>query len=475
MDNGIQEIWEAVKNDLEKNNSDLFYINLFINSITNVKINNNAFIIYSTEFHKEKIEKNYLSILNESLKKILGNNYYIEIHTDEDFFNINPSQITSKEESYIKNKIEKTKLEDNDDLDEEEKEFEKTDKNSFKKYEKYQLNPKFTFDQFVVGKNNETAFGAAKTVSEGYKKYNPLFLYSNVGLGKTHLMHAVGNNMLRIDPNTKIIYITSEAFVNEFVESIKNGKSQEFREKFRKVDLLMVDDVQFFSGKKETQEEFFNTFNELHTYGKQIILSSDRPPKDIKDTEERLISRFAMGFSIDLNAPGYETRLAILRKKLEYENREISDEVLSYIAKNIQSNVRELESALTSVFAHADIKNLKPDIKIAEEALKNYTKNKTKKIDFKTITDFICNFYAINEKELLSESKMRYLSLPRQISMYLCKEIISDATLMEIAKHFNKKDHTTISYAHTKIKKEMEKDEKFKIEIEKITENIKNN
>lgn len=340
----------------------------------------------------------------------------------------------------------------------------------------YNLNPKYVFEEFVIGKNNQFAYAAAKSVAEGDENsYNPLFIYGDVGLGKTHLMQAIANKMIENNPDANVVYITSEKFVNEFINAIQNSKNVEFREKYRPVDILLIDDIQFFANKKETQEEFFHTFNELYQNNKKIILSSDRHPREINPLEERLKSRFEQGLIADISAPDYETRVAILNKKLKLENREISYDVVEYIARNINSNIRELEGALNRVLAYSNMMNLEINIDTAKIALENIIReDKNKTVDINSIKEIVCSYYSIKKSDLNSKRKSRNISYPRQIIMYLCRELIPTITLSQIGEEFGGKDHTTVIHACNKIAKEMEENKKLKINIEKMIEDINN-
>lgn len=322
------------------------------------------------------------------------------------------------------------------------------------------LNPKYVFDSFIVGDNNNLAYSAALAVAENPgKSYNPLFLYGGPGLGKTHLMHSIGHYILEQNPEQKVLYVTSEDFTNEVIESIRKSKQDEdkmtqLREKYRTVDVLMVDDIQFIIGKEATQDEFFHTFNALHQVGKQIILSSDRPPKEMETLEERLKSRFEMGLTADIQSPKYETRVAILRKKAEaeYFGRKINDDIINYIANNITSNVRELEGALTKVIAHSKLTSAEPTLENAKEALKDIIyPDKNRVITPALIIETVCEQYGIKKEDVLSKKRNAEIVLPRQIIMYLCREY-TDTSLEEIGRILGKKDHTTVMSGNNKIK-----------------------
>lgn len=323
-------------------------------------------------------------------------------------------------------------------------------------HENSNLIPKYRFDTFVVGSNNKFAHSAALAVAESPgTAYNPLFLYGGPGLGKTHLMHSIGHFIIEHNPQAKVIYVTSEQFTNEVIESIRSNRPEnmsKLREKYRTVDVLMVDDVQFIIGKDATQEEFFHTFNALHQAGKQIILSSDKPPKEMATLEERFRSRFEMGLIADIQSPDYETRVAILRKNAEDYGRRIGDDVIDYIATNIKSNIRELEGAFTKIIAYSRLNNVDITLENAMEALKDIIyPDKTKVITPALIMDTVCEQYGTKKEDIVSKKRNAEIVLPRQIIMYLCREH-TDASLEEIGRILGKKDHTTVMSGINKIK-----------------------
>ncbi len=344
-------------------------------------------------------------------------------------------------------------------------------------YETTNLNPKYTFDTFVVGSYNKLAHSAAQAVAEdpGHA-YNPLFLYGGPGLGKTHLMHSIGHQILQKNPNAHILYVTSEEFTNEVIESIRSGNSAamtKLREKYRTVDVLMVDDVQFIIGKESTQEEFFHTFNALHSAEKQIILTSDRPPKEMETLEERFRSRFGWGMIADINAPDYETRVAILRKKCENLNKKIDDSIIQYIANNIKSNIRELEGALNKILAFSKLNNIAITQSVAEEALKDMiSPHQQKEITPDLILEVVCEHYNVDKQAVLSSKRTKELSSARHIFMYLCRDCINNISLMNIAEFLGKKDHTTIMHGISKIEMEIDSDYKLKNNIDIIKKKL---
>lgn len=334
------------------------------------------------------------------------------------------------------------------------------------------LNPKYTFDTFVVGENNKFARAAALAVAESPgKAYNPLFLYGGVGLGKTHLMHAIGNFVLEQNPDAKVLYITSEKFTNDLVNSIQRGEPEEFRNKYRSIDLLMIDDIQFFIGKERCQEEFFHTFNELYENGKQMVISSDKPPKDINPFEERLQSRFEWGLVADIGKPDYETRYAILRKKIETENIHINDDILSMIAVKVESNIRELEGILNKMIAWSSLTNSEITMELAEKEISNLHQSKEKVITIDYIQNIVAKYYNLNQNDFKVQRKTSDIAFPRQIAMYLCKQL-TGASLKDIGKEFGGKDHSTVIYAIKKVEDTMEVDPNTKIIVDNVRKMI---
>lgn len=335
-----------------------------------------------------------------------------------------------------------------------------------------ELNNKYTFDTFVIGKGNQMAHAAALVVSEEPGTiYNPLFFYGGVGLGKTHLMHAIGHQYLSINPDKNVKYVSSETFANDFIMSIQNRTQEEFRQKYRTVDLLLVDDIQFFADKEGTQEEFFHTFNALYDERKQIVLTSDRLPNEIPKLQERLVSRFAWGLSVDITPPDLETRIAILRKKADAERLEIPNDTLSYIAGQIDSNIRELEGALVRVQAFATMQNREITTSLAADALKSMIKGLDKEVTIGKIQQDVARYYHITVEDLKGKRRVKAIVTPRQIAMYLAREL-TDASFPKIGSEFGGKDHTTVLHAHEKITKVIEEDAKMKREIEEIKDRL---
>ncbi|MCG8484094.1 MAG: chromosomal replication initiator protein DnaA, partial [Clostridia bacterium] len=367
--------------------------------------------IYS-DFAKGILETRYLNLIQNALKQVSGINYKIVC--------------ISSEEEHISQEEDK--------------------QNNYKEpaTDEIYLNPKYIFETFVIGSSNRFAHAASLAVAETpAKAYNPLFIYGGVGLGKTHLMHAIGHYIIHNNPRAKVLYVSSEKFTNELINAIKDDKNAQFRDKFRSIDVLLIDDIQFIGGKERTQEEFFHTFNTLHEANKQIILSSDRPPKEIPTLEERLRSRFEWGLIADIQAPDYETRIAILQKKAEIEGIPITDEmtqVMEFIAGKIQSNIRELEGALIRIVAYASLTNKEINISLAKEALQDIFSSQNRKITSKEIKEFVSKYFNLKVTDLESKKRSRNIAFPRHIAMYICREL-TDMSLPKIGENFGGRDH----------------------------------
>lgn len=410
-------------------------------------INNTVFIMVNMNSSVEYIEKKYLLPLKVCIAEITGEEYEVSfISEDDDRLN----EIQNMAVEAIQKKRTKSVA------------------------ERAGLNPKYTFDTFVVGGNNSFAHAVSVAVAESPGQvYNPLFLYGGVGLGKTHLMHSIAHFILDQNPKKKILYVTSETFTNELIESLKNGKSSgnessmtKFREKYRNIDVLLIDDIQFIIGKESTQEEFFHTFNHLHTSGKQIIISSDRPPRDIETLEARLRSRFEMGMLADISSPDYETRMAILQKKIELDKLEkynIPLDVIQYIATNIKTNIRELEGSLNKLIALYRLNNNEGtiDISLAAEALKDIiSSDNNREVTPELILDIVAEHFNISIADLKSKKRNAEIANPRQVAMYLMRTMSTkELSLKAIGAIFGGKDHSTIKYGIEKVESEMETDE----------------
>lgn len=337
----------------------------------------------------------------------------------------------------------------------------------------FSWNAKYSFECFVVGPSNRFAHAASMAVAESpAKAYNPLFIYGPVGLGKTHLMQAIGQEMQKRNPQTKVLYISSEKFTNELINAIKTGTTIRFREKYRHLDCLLIDDIHFIAGKEATMEEFFHTFNALYDAHKQIVVSSDKPPKDISNLEERLVSRFEWGLVTDIQAPDYETRVAILRKKAERENIEVLDPITAFIADKVKSNIRELEGALIRVMAYSRLVGRQVDETLAHEVLKDLIVETQTKITIDYIQKRVAEYFDLNPSDLSSKSRSKNVVYPRHIAMFLSREV-TGLSLPEIGDKFGGRDHTTVLHAYEKIKKDVKKDPKTKSIIDKLMLDMK--
>lgn len=339
-------------------------------------------------------------------------------------------------------------------------------------YNKSNLNPKYTFDSFVVGENNRFAHAAALAVSEAPgTAYNPLFLYGGVGLGKTHLMHSIGNEILKHNPNASILYVTSEQFNNHLIAGIKEGKMENFRAKYRNTDVLLIDDIQFLAGRKSNQEEFFHTFNELHSAGKQIILSSDRPPRDIQPLEDRLRTRFEWGLIADISNPDYETRMAILQKKVQLDGLIIDNDILSNIATKIDTNIRELEGVLNKLVATSKLKNQPFSIALSEEAIADVVSHKNRVLSIDYIQEVVSKYFDVTLDDLKGSRRSSDVVFPRQVAMYLCKNV-AQISFPKIGQAFGKRDHSTVMHACEKIEKEMKENANTKLIVETVKNSL---
>ena len=387
----------------------------------------------------------------------------------QDFFEI---PITEKlNENY---KVEFHLMEDNQKKEEEEKK--PVSPVSSEQIENANLIPKYRFDTFIVGRNNHFAQSACVAVAESPgNTYNPLFLYGGAGLGKTHLMHSIGHYILEMNPSKRVLYVTSEQFTNEVIESIRSGNAASMarlRDKYRTVDVLLIDDIQFIIGKESTQEEFFHTFNELHQAGKQIVLSSDRPPKEMETLDERFRSRFEWGLIADIQPPSYETRMAILRKNVENSHFKVDDAVLEYIAMNIKSNIRELEDAIKKITAYSKLNNVEITPDNAKEALKDMIyPDKNDVVTPERIMSVVCDHYGVKAAAVISQKKDSEIVIPRQVIMYLCKNY-TDITYDAIAKMLGKKDHSTIMHGANKIKNDLADNDELKGNVDVILKKL---
>ena len=437
------DIWiylkDKFKEDLSKVSFDTWIDSAQILSVSNQLIT----IQVPTTLHKEYWENHLATRIVEYVYEYVG-------------LEINPRFVTKDEQ---------------DQQDQEEEDVMETS-SAPSVFRSSELNSKYTFDTFVIGKGNQMAHAAALVVSEEPGTiYKPLFFYGGVGLGKTHLMHAIGHQYLSINPDKNVKYVSSETFANDFIGSIQNRTQEEFREKYRTVDLLLVDDIQFFADKEGTQEEFFHTFNALYDERKQIVLTSDRLPNEIPKMQERLVSRFAWGLSVDITPPDLETRIAILRKKADAERLEIPNDTLSYIAGQIDSNIRELEGALVRVQAFATMQNREITTSLAADALKSMIKGAEKELTISKIQEDVARYYQITVDDLKGRRRVKAIVTPRQIAMYLSREL-TDNSFPKIGDEFGGKDHTTVLHAHEKIKNLLNEDPKMKKEVNELKDSF---
>ncbi len=445
MASSLDNIWNEVLSLIKVELTEVSF-NTWLKTIQPISISDNQVVLAApNEFTKGILVGRYLNLIKSALKQVTEEEFNI------DFIIPGEDQEVASEEVI-------------DDYEE----------NGHSNIS--QLNPKYTFDSFVIGNSNRFAHAAALAVAEAPSKaYNPLFIYGGVGLGKTHLMHAIGHYILRQNPESKVVYVSSEKFTNELINSIREYRNEEFRNKYRNIDVLLIDDIQFIAGKEGTQEEFFHTFNALHDANKQIIISSDRPPKEIPTLEDRLRSRFEWGLITDIQAPDLETRIAILRKKANIENLLVDDDVMLYIATKIESNIRELEGALIRVVAYSSLTNSEISEELAAEALKDIISGtKTQKITVDLIKEVVSSNYRIRLDDFNSKKRTRAIAYPRQIAMYLTREL-TDLSLPKIGDEFGGRDHTTVIHAYDKIVDELEddKNEKFQRKMDRIIREIK--
>jgi chromosomal replication initiator protein len=436
----IEKLWNNALGVLKSEMSEIGF-NTWIKPIKPLEIQENKiFFEVPVEFTKGILETRYYDFIRNALKQVSGNEF--------DIFFFLPNDSTGKGNG------------NNNDND---------NKNNYSS----RLLPEYTFENFIIGKSNRFAHAAAVAVAEAPAyAYNPLFLYGNSGLGKTHLMHAIGHYILKNNPHMKLVYVKSENFTNELINAIRDEKNQEFRAKYRNVDVLLIDDIQFIAGKESTQEEFFHTFNSLYEARKQIIISSDNPPSKINTLEDRLRSRFEQGLIADLQPPDYETRVAILRKKAITENIVVPDGVMEYIALNFAANIRNLQGALTRVVAYSSLTDSSITTSLAESVLKDIINaNGNNEITIPFIIDIVAKYYKISPKDMVSKTRNREIAFPRQIAMYLCRKH-TPFSLPHIGKNFGGRDHTTVIHAYEKVKNSIGKDKILTTALEELNRKI---
>ena len=433
----IAKIKELLKPEVTKISYDTWIMPLDIRSIDG----NHIVFTANSEFQKDFIENKYKSLIFNTLRYITNKEWTFSVVD------------LSKEENNDTKEI-----------------ISNTNNNPSPEVEinRSTLNPKYTFETFVVGNNNRFAHAAALAVgNEPSKSYNPLFLYGGVGLGKTHLMHAIGNRILENNPNTNVLYVTSEKFTNQLINAIKDNKNEFFRNKYRNIDVLLIDDIQFIAGKERVQEEFFHTFNSLYEDGKQIIISSDKPPRDIQFLEDRLKSRFEWGLLADISCPDYETRLAILRKKAGDENIIIDDFILSNIANKIDSNIRELEGVFNKIVARASLTHSPITIELSEKIINEFKYENEKVISCDFIKETVAKYFSISKDDLSGNKRSNDIAFPRQIAMYLCREV-ANMSYPQIGIDFGGRDHSTVMHACKKIEKEVKEKNNTKLIVDSV-------
>ena len=451
MNNDLKSLWEKTLNIIKGEMSEVSF-NTWIKSCEPLSISSNTIkLSVPNSFTQDILEKRYKDLVVNSIEAACSKVYNVDFIVASDI-----QEIDEKEEKNAQND-DKSSVNVNDEMSS-------------------TLNPKYTFDSFVIGNSNRFAHAASLAVAEApAKAYNPLFIYGGVGLGKTHLMHAIGHYVLQNNSNAKVVYVSSEKFTNELINAIRDDRNEEFRNKYRNVYILLIDDVQFIAGKERTQEEFFHTFNELHDANKQIILSSDRPPKEIPTLEDRLRSRFEWGLIADIQAPDFETRMAILKKKADVEKLNVANEVMVYIATKIKSNIRELEGALIRIVAYSSLTNRPITVELASEALKDIISNKqNKNITIDVIQDVVAGYFNLRVEDLKSQRRTRNVAYPRQIAMYLSRKL-TDMSLPKIGEEFGGRDHTTVIHAYEKISDALNTDESLQHTVNDVTKKLTQN
>ncbi|WP_099158967.1 chromosomal replication initiator protein DnaA [Virgibacillus ndiopensis] len=445
----IEELWVATLEKVEEKISKPSFDTWLKNTKAETLEKDLLIISAPNEFARDWLEGRYTELISDILFELTGARLTIKFVIPESNTEVEDIKPTPKNKPNVNN-------------------------NQGSDVPKSMLNPNYTFDTFVIGSGNRFAHAASLAVAEApAKAYNPLFIYGGVGLGKTHLMHAIGHYVRDHNPDAKVVYLSSEKFTNEFINAIMDNKTINFRNKYRNVDILLIDDIQFIAGKESTQEEFFHTFNALHEENKQIIISSDRPPKEIPTLEDRLRSRFEWGLITDITPPDLETRIAILGKKAKAEGLDIPNEVMLYIANQIDTNIRELEGALIRVVAYSSLVNQDIDASLAADALKDIIpSSKPRVITIQKIQEVVGEKYSVKLEDFIAKKRTKSIAFPRQIAMYLSREL-TDFSLPKIGEEFGGRDHTTVIHAHEKISKMMENDNLINKDIEEIKEQLK--
>ncbi|MBO5266513.1 MAG: chromosomal replication initiator protein DnaA [Ruminiclostridium sp.] len=456
--NSFSDIFELMKNSLEITDTAR---KLWIDPIKPVKLNNNKVVLYiSDDYVKHIVEENYSNIFKAKFKDILGFDVEIEFISDDTTGSESTSITTGQkvllsepipelqDDPYIKDKLQQAEINGN-----------------------YQ----HTFDTFIVGESNRLACAACKAIAQGQaRNYNPLYIYSEPGLGKTHLLCAVKNEILLSHPEYNIVFVSAETFVNEFVNSVRNNLTEEFKKKYRSADMFLVDDVQFFSGKRESQNELFHTFNDLHSAGKQIILTSDRPPKEINDIEERLLTRFEWGLLADIAPPEFETRLAIIKRKAELLNMRMPNNVMEYMADKLKNNIRQIEGAIVKMNAMSMLTESVPTLMMAQNIIRDVmTEQQPVPVTVEKVITEVSHIFNVSPEEIRSQNRNSQVSTARQVAIYVISKV-TGLSYTSIGKEFGGRDHSTIVYATNKVKKVMQKDAAYRATVEDLIKNIGN-
>ncbi|MBO6231880.1 MAG: chromosomal replication initiator protein DnaA [Ruminiclostridium sp.] len=450
--NSFADIFELMKQRLDITETAR---NLFIDPIKPIKLNNKTAVLFiANDWIKKIIQENYDEIFKKHLKDILGFEVDIEYVTNDDHV-VTPEEIVRVSDPIPElddDPYAKTRLHE-------------TEENS---------NYKYTFDTFIVGESNRLACAACKSIAQDKSDFNPLYIYSEPGLGKTHLLYAIKNEVETRHPGYNIVYVSAETFVNEFVNSVKTNTTEEFKKKYRSAEMLLVDDVQFFSGKKESQNELFHTFEELHRRGKEIILTSDRPPKEINDIENRLITRFEWGLLTDIAAPEFETRLAIIKRKAELMDLKIPNNVMEYMADKLKNNIRQIEGAIVKMYHIVFLTGTTPTIIMAQNIIKDVmTEQQPVPVTVDHVITDVSHIFNVSPDEMRSKNRNSQVSTARQVAMYVISKV-TDLSYTSIGKEFGGRDHSTVVYATNKVKKVMQTDPAYRATVEDLIKNISN-
>ena len=439
----INELWNTAKELLKSETTAITFLT-WIQPLEIKSFRDNTVVLVATnKFQRDTLEKKYIDLLTNTFNVITHKKcqVFIQLEDEED------DVILSTPKSIGNNKV----------------------------FIDSGLNPKYTFSTFVIGNNNKFAQAAAMGVAESPGgKYNPLFIYGGVGLGKTHLMQSIGNQILSNNLNSKVLYVTSETFTNQLINALRDQATDKFRNKYRNIDVLLIDDIQFIANKKSTQEEFFHTFNTLYEAGKQIVISSDKPPKDIELLEDRLKSRFEWGLIADISNPDYETRLAILRKKIQLDNIIIDDEILSAIATKLDTNIRELEGTLNKLIAKASLTNSPITMEMTQKAIDDIVAQQQKVISSDYIQEVVGKYFDVDPSDLKGSKRSNDVTFPRQIAMYLCRNV-AQMSMPQIGKDFGNRDHSTVNHSCNKIEKEMKTNSNTRLIVESVQNLLTNN